>query len=305
MELASALEMFWQWRLASTPVEVDWYVCAPGGAAKARVSVDGLVAQVESSGFVRVAGEGREIELDLRECSFARARPKARVAAGEMHDPETILRIDFPSGEVCLVTPNRRVASSLPVGGQIVHGLQWSKYDLSLLRKEEEEEAAEPAAKTAKEPEEEKEKRKAPPPKIVKIRPPMMPVIAVMLTTAVIMMVVIPLQIPRDIADLLFTPRSVNDPKTTVWVRPSEGSYYCAGSVMYGRGPGRSMEQGRALTLGYQPALGRYCPSGEKAGGDEEAGTVSQAMAEFQARGERVLSWITRVPGELWAKVRY
>jgi hypothetical protein len=48
-----------------------------------------------------------------------------------------------------------------------------------------------------------------------------------------------------------------------VWTDKHAGSYYCAGSSLYGKGQGTYMEQGKALTLGYQPALGRYSPQGQ------------------------------------------
>lgn len=44
-----------------------------------------------------------------------------------------------------------------------------------------------------------------------------------------------------------------------VWADKQAGSYYCADSKFFGRGAGTYMNQGDALTLGYQPALGDYC----------------------------------------------
>jgi hypothetical protein len=48
-----------------------------------------------------------------------------------------------------------------------------------------------------------------------------------------------------------------------VWANQQEGSYFCANSRRFGRGAGRYMRQGDALTLGYQPALGQYCGDGQ------------------------------------------
>lgn len=44
-----------------------------------------------------------------------------------------------------------------------------------------------------------------------------------------------------------------------VWTNKDSGYYYCRGSSFYGHGAGRFMNQGDALTGGFQPALGKYC----------------------------------------------
>ena len=48
-------------------------------------------------------------------------------------------------------------------------------------------------------------------------------------------------------------------PPVVVWANRQTGNYYCEGSRLYGKPPGGYMEQGEALTTGFQPALGRYC----------------------------------------------
>lgn len=50
-------------------------------------------------------------------------------------------------------------------------------------------------------------------------------------------------------------------PEATVWVVPATGNFYCRGSQLYGRSPGRPARQADALTAGYQPALGVLCPT--------------------------------------------
>ncbi len=55
--------------------------------------------------------------------------------------------------------------------------------------------------------------------------------------------------------------RPVTVPAARVWVRTDTGSFYCHGSVLFGSGPGRLLAQEEALTLGYQPATGSYCPA--------------------------------------------
>lgn len=301
MDLQNALELFRKWRFASTPIEVDWFACQPGEMATARVSLDGLVTQAEASGLVTVSGEGREIELDLRECSFRRPKNGAGLGAAQPNGSESMLEIDFPAGEVCLVLPNRRVATPHPVGGQILRGLQWSKTDFSLFLNKPEEPAAPAAAEEAPKKKEE-EKRKVPPPKIVKVRPPLMPVIAVMLTTALILLIVVPLQIPEKLLGYNFSRPSVNDPSAMVWVIPSEGAYYCAGSVMHGRQPGRLMPQGQALTLGYQPALGLYCSNTGESG--RLPGPIARTLAGAQKSARKFLSRVAGLPSALWSELR-
>jgi hypothetical protein len=44
-----------------------------------------------------------------------------------------------------------------------------------------------------------------------------------------------------------------------VWANRQAGNYYCPDSHFFGRGTGTYLSQGDALTLGYQPVLGKYC----------------------------------------------
>lgn len=54
------------------------------------------------------------------------------------------------------------------------------------------------------------------------------------------------------------------NPAVVVWANRNFGSYYCSGSPEYGKGEGRYLGQGEALTMGFQPDLGRYCKQQEK-----------------------------------------
>lgn len=58
------------------------------------------------------------------------------------------------------------------------------------------------------------------------------------------------------------TQQKVNT-EVTVWANKDAGYYYCSGSRFYGHTPGSYMKQGDALTLGYQPELGKYCSGGQ------------------------------------------
>lgn len=53
-------------------------------------------------------------------------------------------------------------------------------------------------------------------------------------------------------------PPSMNS-AVTVWTNKQTGNYYCQGSREYGKGAGSYMQQGEALTAGYQPELSQYC----------------------------------------------
>lgn len=62
---ADALRVFREWNREATPIEVS-YRGKAGFAAAVHVTVKGIVVRVEADGIVAIAGEGREIELDLR-----------------------------------------------------------------------------------------------------------------------------------------------------------------------------------------------------------------------------------------------
>jgi hypothetical protein len=284
ISLKNVLDTFWDWRMASVCVEVDWFACQSGAPATARVSLDGLVTHVDPAGIVTVSGDGREIELDLRPCSFRRPREIFGRGALESLDPDSILQIDFPTGEVCLLFPYRRVAASHHVAGQILHGLQWSKNDLSLLSTEARpsgEESPQPKPEPEEESTKARKRKQPPPPKIVKTNPPLFPVVSVMLCIALIVLVIIPLKVPEMLAQLSFHTEPMTSPSARVWVIPEEGSYYCSGSLMSGRQPGHYMEQAEALTKGYQPAMGHYCESGGAESGQPAGRLTSPLTTPF------------------------
>jgi hypothetical protein len=304
ISLKNALDMFWDWRMASVCVEVDWFACQPGAPATARVSLDGLVTQVDPAGIVTVSGDGREIELDLRPCNFRRPREIFGRGALESLDPDSILQIDFPTGEVCLLFPYRRVAAPHHAAGQILHGLQWSKNELSLLSSEARpsgEESPQPEPEPVEEPAKAR-KRKQPPPKIVKTDPPLFPVVSVMLCVALIVLVIIPLKVPEMMARWSFHTERMTSPSARVWVIPEEGSYYCTGSLLSGRQPGRYMEQAEALTKGYQPAMGHYCASGGAEGGRAD-NSLTAPLLGLRETGARVWAELEALPRSWFSRL--
>jgi hypothetical protein len=46
-----------------------------------------------------------------------------------------------------------------------------------------------------------------------------------------------------------------------VWTKKQSGFYYCQGDLLFGRKPGKMMNQTEALLSGYRPALREYCTS--------------------------------------------
>lgn len=58
-----------------------------------------------------------------------------------------------------------------------------------------------------------------------------------------------------------FRPVKLTEPNVLVWVINDRGTFYCAGSVLWGREPGELVTQGVALGKGYQPASRTFCKS--------------------------------------------
>lgn len=75
-----------------------------------------------------------------------------------------------------------------------------------------------------------------------------------------------------------------------VWADKRAGTYYCADSQFFGRGTGRYLKQGDALTLGYQPALGNYCQQAQPAHSkafEQARGRLAPASGATSSRAAR------------------
>jgi hypothetical protein len=57
--------------------------------------------------------------------------------------------------------------------------------------------------------------------------------------------------------------KPLTNPNAVVWISKTAGTYFCADSVMFGKGDGSYMKQAKALDSGYQPALGAFCTGPE------------------------------------------
>src|SRR5579884_2234220 len=103
LSFRDVIGIFWEWRQASISVEVCFFGKAETSET-VRVSIDGLVSLVDPEGIVTVSGDGREIELDLRGCEFQHAwEAPGRKDGFDPLDPDSILQLKFPNGEICLV----------------------------------------------------------------------------------------------------------------------------------------------------------------------------------------------------------
>jgi hypothetical protein len=250
ISLTDALHIFWDWRLASISVEICFF-----GKSKSsetlRVSIDGLVSLVDPEGIVTVSGDGREIELDLRGCRFARARqPAGNPEIFDSLDPDSILQINFPNGEICLVFPYRRVAH--PIAGQrrAETGLEWLRNKISS--------SAGPSARPfgagpVQAPATGKPRKRA------KSGPRLVHLAGLVIAVLVLALGIAPLGVTTLLREIGIGQAALSAPELPVWVIPQEGNYYCSGGALFGTRPGRFMKQADALTLGYQPATGRYC----------------------------------------------
>ncbi len=288
-----AVRIFWDWRQSSISLEVCFL--GKGDEAEAvRVSIDGLVTLVDPEGKITISGDGREIELDLRGCRFDRAGETPR--GGELFnplDPDSILQITFPNEQVCLIFPYRRV-SGLPVGARRpMSGMDWLREKLGrpAPRRRSTDFAfrsRRSASHSAIAPVQDSESK----PAKTRRGPAIFPIAAIACAFLFVALVFAPAPASRLLRKMgiRLTPASLKDPNARVWVIQSEGNYYCDGSVLAGHQPGQYMTQGNALTLGYQPALGRYCGEGSGYGSSDAQGRFTYYFFRLRETGRRLLS---------------
>jgi hypothetical protein len=282
--------IFWEWRQASISVEVCFFGKAEDSET-VRVSIDGLVSLVDPEGIITVSGDGREIELDLRGCEFQHAKEvPARRDVFDPLDPDSILQVKFPNGEICLVFPYRRVAPSTIAHRRAASGLEWlrsmlgrssaisfhQKTDAGGLKPHTISSLAAGHDRSSK-------------PGTSRTGPPILPFAAFLVIFVLVAIALTPANLPKLLAEIGLSQRSMSDPNAMVWAIQQEGNYYCSGSVLAGRKPGEFMKQADALTLGYQPALDQYCGSGTESGGAQN-GNFSFYIRQLGQSGGRMFS---------------
>jgi hypothetical protein len=281
ISFSDALHIFWDWRLASISVEISFF-----GKSKSsetvRVSIDGLVTLVDPEGIITVSGDGREIELDLRGCEFARARKtRGNPEVFNALDPDSVLQVNFPNGEVCLVFPYRRVAQ-LPAGQRRAeNGLEWLENKLASSTGKNGLTYAGLKASAGSRTGPGARKAKRPGKRIGGV--PLFPVLALVLAVSLVVLALVPISVPMLLSEMGLTRVSLSDPGAQVWVIRQVGNYYCHGGVLFGREPGELMKQSDALTLGYQPATGHYCGGADSAassGGGHGAAAYIRNLAQ-------------------------
>jgi hypothetical protein len=290
LSFKDAIGIFWEWRQASISVEVSFF----GKAEKSetvRVSIDGLVSLVDPEGIITVSGDGREIELDLRGCEFQHAKEvPGRQDIFDPLDPDSILQVKFPNGEVCLVFPYRRVAPSAMGHRRPASGLEWlrnklgrsatssfsRKTDSVRLKQHPNSSLADGRKRNSK-------------PGTSRTGPPIFAIGAYFVIFVAVAIALTPGSLPKLLVEMGLSQRSMSDPNAMVWAIQQEGNYYCSGSVLAGRQPGEFMKQSDALTQGYQPATGHYCDTGTGSNGAPN-GSVSFYLQQLGESGGRVLS---------------
>lgn len=288
ISIKDALLIFWDWRKASISVEVC-FLSRPGTSENVRVSIDGVVRLVDMDGIVTIAGDGREMDLDLRGSEITHARN----ATGELKklnplDPDTVLQLTFANGEICLIFPYRRVGFSLREPNRPESGLEWIQGKLSKSERIGQSQALALETRTSK-------KQK---PGLGKYGPPLFPLAGFVFLFLLVLLVLTPSSIPQLMGE--FGPRQkLTDPAAVVWVIAQEGDYYCRGSVLNGRKPGQFMQQAKALTLGYQPALGNYCENGHAANSGSQAIRLSAYLRSVRHGGAAIFSRLTQLSRSL------
>jgi hypothetical protein len=291
--LREALRIFWDWRQASISVEVCFF-CREGTYESVRVSIDGVVRLVDSEGIITIAGDGREMELDLRGSEITRARQRDGGPKNlDPLDPDSILQVKFPDGEICLVFPYRRVG----LGNGRRRWETGSEWIQNMIAKAAEQHSgsAKIAGKLFRASALAARHDTASKPRTSKDGPPLLSVAAMLVILVLTALVLTPSGPPRLLFELGVRPK-MKDPNTLVWVITRDGNYYCQGSVLDGRKPGSFMSQANALTKGYQPALGGYCQDPDTTGsGTQPAGLFSYYRTLRQG-GKAFLSRLTRIP---------
>lgn len=104
VSLKDALRAFRNWSSASIPVRVS-FLGKAAASDTVKVSMNGQVTLVDPQGIVKVAGEGREITLDLQVCEFSLAGSKEQPDISKPSGCDWALQLTFPNGAVCLVLP--------------------------------------------------------------------------------------------------------------------------------------------------------------------------------------------------------
>jgi hypothetical protein len=288
-----AVRFFWVWRQSAISLEVC-FLGKGETAETVRVSIDGLVTLVDPQGKITISGEGREIDLDLRGCRFDRAGEAPKCAETfDPRDPDSVLQITFPNEQVCLVFPYRRV-SGFPAGAlRPMSGMDWLREKLGRPAQRRRStdrsfRSRRSATVAATAPARESESK----PVKTRRRLAIFPISGIAAALLILALFFAPAGSLKllDKIGIHLSPASLSDPDAQVWVIQAEGNYYCSGSAFAGRKPGRYMTQGNALTLGYQPALGRYCGEGPSARSGDGQGEFTYYLFRLRETGRRLLS---------------
>lgn len=292
ISMKDALHIFWDWRQASISVEVCFF-CRPGSSENVRVSIDGVVRLVDSEGIITIAGDGREMDLDLRGSEITHAQNQA----GELKklnplDPDSILQVRFPNGEICLIFPYRRVGHPLPSQRRAESGVEWMQNMLSKVSDENRQAAK--SRRLFKGPVLGSLRDKASKPRTGKHGPPIFPLVAFVFVFVVAVLALTPSSIPRLMIQL-GSRQKMSDPAALVWVIPQDGNYYCHGSVLDGRKPGKFMQQAGALALGYQPAFGNYCQNGTGLESGNRGNSLSAYFDTVRQGGAAIFSRLAQI----------
>jgi hypothetical protein len=110
-----ALTLLRKWKKTSARLTVTCFfrLKSKERAAALSSTMKGTVLVAEDPGIVVISGEGCSVDFDLRECRLIREAPPESIKGDgtpdDLVDLEAILRLDFASGESCVILAYRPV----------------------------------------------------------------------------------------------------------------------------------------------------------------------------------------------------
>lgn len=104
ISLKEALRSFRNWKSSSILVRVS-FLGKAAASGTVKVSMNGHVTLIDPLGIVTVAGEGREITLDLQVCELSVADSKEQPEISQPSGCDSALQLTFPNATVCLLFP--------------------------------------------------------------------------------------------------------------------------------------------------------------------------------------------------------
>lgn len=114
--------------------------------------------------------------------------------------------------------------------------------------------------------------------------------LVLLLLAALLVVVLVPSLRKKAMSELSFGTHTKIQMGVQVWANKDAGYYYCYGSRFYGHGSGKFMDQGDALTRGFQPELGKYCTGNKSPDSKAAAGGSSHPVRSVPVTSQQAAS---------------